>query len=223
MKKSSIYGILSIVLIVGMFFTGCASKNNASQLNTNVSNLPIHQMHASFVYDTDNIREAVGICDYVFVAKVVSCDGTEYRNVITTEDEKGNPKEVGSPYTNYTIQVLENIKGELITDKPIPIVKQGGISEKQDAIYLFENDSLPSENSIYIFLAYAQEDGSLLISGPNSNVMCNDSNMYSINSVSEEKSVTEYDEFITYKAANDNEIIPVDRERYKSIYETDNN
>ena len=56
MKKSSIYGILSIVLIVGMFFTGCASKNNASQLNTNVSNLPIHQMHASFVYDTDNIR-----------------------------------------------------------------------------------------------------------------------------------------------------------------------
>lgn len=136
---------------------------------------------------------------------------------------KGNPKEVGSPYTNYTIQVLENIKGELITDKPIPIVKQGGISEKQDAIYLFENDSLPSENSIYIFLAYAQEDGSLLISGPNSNVMCNDSNMYSINSVSEEKSVTEYDEFITYKDANDNEIIPVDRERYKSIYETDNN
>lgn len=105
----------------------------------------------------------------------------------------------------------------------IPIVKQGGISEKQDAIYLFENDSLPSENSIYIFLAYAQEDGSLLISGPNSNVMCNDSNMYSINSVSEEKSVTEYDEFITYKDANDNEIIPVDRERYKSIYETDNN
>lgn len=90
-------------------------------------------------------------------------------------------------------------------------------------IYLFENDSLPSENSIYIFLAYAQEDGSLLISGPNSNVMCNDSNMYSINSVSEEKSVTEYDEFITYKDANDNEIIPVDRERYKSIYETDNN
>lgn len=166
MKKSSIYGILSIVLIVGMFFTGCASKNNASQLNTNVSNLPIHQMHASFVYDTDNIREAVGICDYVFVAKVVSCDGTEYRNVITTEDEKGNPKEVGSPYTNYTIQVLENIKGELITDKPIPIVKQGGISEKQDAIYLFENDSLPSENSIYIFLAYAQEDGSLLIGIP---------------------------------------------------------
>ena len=27
-----------------------------------------------------------------------------------------------------------------------------------------------------------QEDGSLLISGPNSNVMCNDSNMYAINS-----------------------------------------
>ena len=62
-----------------------------------------------------------------------------------------------APYTNYTIQVLENIKGELITDKPIPIVKQGGISEKQDAIYLFENDSLPSEKSHLYLLAYAQE------------------------------------------------------------------
>ena len=31
-------------------------------------------LYTSFVYDTDNIREAVGICDYVFVAKVVSCD-----------------------------------------------------------------------------------------------------------------------------------------------------
>jgi len=87
MKKSSIYGILSIVLIVGMFFTGCASKNNASQLNTNVSNLPIHQMHASFVYDTDNIREAVGICDYVFVllevmqihCAVVCCMNQKYQ------------------------------------------------------------------------------------------------------------------------------------------------
>ena len=38
MKKSSIYGILSIVLIVGMFFTVCASKNNARQLNTKESN-----------------------------------------------------------------------------------------------------------------------------------------------------------------------------------------
>ena len=36
MKKSSIYGILSIVLIVGMFFTGCASNNNARKLITNV-------------------------------------------------------------------------------------------------------------------------------------------------------------------------------------------
>ena len=210
MKKSSIYGILSIVLIVGMFFTGCASKNNASQLNTNVSNLPIHQMHASFVYDTDNIREAVGICDYVFVAKVVSCDGTEYRNVITTEDEKGNPKEVGSPYTNYTIQVLENIKGELVTEQSISITKQGGVSENQDAVYVFENDELPVANNTYIFLAYAQEDGSLLISGPNSNVLYNNAETYSTTSTSA------YQE---YKTAVENEVIPVERERFTSVYE----
>ena len=111
-NQVSLSGILSIVLIVGMFFLhGCASKNNASQLNTNVSNLQIHQMHASLYMITDNIREAVGICDYVFVAK--GCQlrmEPSIRNVITTEDEKEILREVGLPYTNYTIQVLKKYK-----------------------------------------------------------------------------------------------------------------
>lgn len=34
---------------------------------------------------------------------------------------------------------------------------------------MYEDDTLPEEGKSYVFLAYAQVDGSLLISGPNSN------------------------------------------------------
>lgn len=195
-----------------MAFTGCSSANGGQSdtSNVDVSSLPIYPMRASFVYDTDNMQEAVGICDYVFIGEVVSCDSTEYRNIITMEDESGNPKEVGSPYTNYTINVIENIKGELTTEQSIIITKQGGISQTQDAVYVFEDDELPVANNTYIFLAYAQEDGSLLVSGPNSNILFDTTTTYTKTSNSE---------YEKYKNAVENEIVPVDRERFTSTYE----
>ena len=113
-------------------------------------------------------------------------------------------------HTNYTVNVIENIKGELVTEQSISITKQGGVSENQDAVYVFENDELPVANNTYIFLAYAQEDGSLLISGPNSNVLYNNAETYSTTSTSA------YQE---YKTAVENEVIPVERERFTSVYE----
>lgn len=64
---------------------------------------------------------------------------------------------------------MENIKGELETDKPIPVQKAGGISEDGSSIVTFDDDVLPEVGQSYVFLAYAQDDGSLLVSGPNSN------------------------------------------------------
>lgn len=211
MKKKNTL-LLSILIILSMAFTGCSSANGGQSdtSNVDVSSLPIYPMRASFVYDTDNMQEAVGICDYVFIGEVVSCDSTEYRNIITMEDESGNPKEVGSPYTNYTINVIENIKGELTTEQSIIITKQGGISQTQDAVYVFEDDELPVANNTYIFLAYAQEDGSLLVSGPNSNILFDTTATYKTTSNSE---------YEKYKNAVENEIVPVDRERFTSTYE----
>lgn len=211
MKKKT--ALLSILFILSIVFTGCSPANSSqsgTESNVDVSSLPTYAMRASFVYDTDNIQEAVGISDYVFIGEVVSCDGTEYRNIITMEDENGNPKEVGSPYTNYTVNVLENIKGELVTEQPIKLTKQGGVSQTQDAVYVFENDELPIANNTYVFLTYAQKDGSLLVSGPYSNILLNTADTYAITSSSE---------YEKYKEAVENEIIPVDRERFTSIYE----
>lgn len=205
--------LLSVIFAFSLVFAGCSSINNdqASTLSAkDIKKLPVYPMRASFVYNTDDLRETAGICDYVFIGEVVSCDGTQYHNVITMEDENGNPKETGSPYTNYTVNVIENLKGELITDQPIKITKQGGVTATLDSVFLFENDELPETNNTYIFFAYAEADGSLLVSGPNTNIPYNTTNTYS------EKSTSEYQE---YKSAVANEIIPVERERFTSIYE----
>lgn len=82
----------------------------------------------------------------------------------------GGTKEIGDPYTKYAVSVTENMKGNLMTEKAIPIVKYGGVSEDGKTCYLFDGDELPVAGNTYIFFAYAQDDGSLLISGPVSNV-----------------------------------------------------
>lgn len=52
-----------------------------------------------------------------------------------------------------TYKILEgNLReGELVTEQSISITKQGGVSENQDAVYVFENDELPVANNTYIF------------------------------------------------------------------------
>ena len=174
--------------------------------------LPVSELQACFVYDTNNIQEAVGISDYVFVGKVLSCDGTEYRDVVTVQDENGNPKSVGTPYTTYTVEVIKNMKGELVTSQPIQLTKEGGVSENQDKVVVFENDELPKTDNVYIFLAYAQRDGSLLVSGPNSNRLLETAETYDATaSLSPEEEA--------YQEAVENEIIPIERERSVSTYD----
>ncbi|MED4343888.1 MULTISPECIES: hypothetical protein [Heyndrickxia] len=59
----------------------------------------------------DNPEETVGDADYVFLARVDEKTGTEYKNTTQIETEDGT-KEISTPYTNYKVTVLENMKGE---------------------------------------------------------------------------------------------------------------
>lgn len=103
----------------------------------------VSYLRGCFVIDYNNLSAVVGDADYVFVGEVVSEDGTEYKDYVTVETE---------------------------TEEAFPIMKYGGVSEDGRACYLFEGDELPAVGGTYIFFAYAQEDGSLLINGPVSNV-----------------------------------------------------
>lgn len=205
--KKHLSTLVSAVTIVSILF-GCSLNNVQESVMSlsDIQKLPVEVTQASFVYDTKNIYEAVGISDYVFVGDVVSYDGVKYMNTVITEDAQGKPMQVGSPYSCYSVRVTENIKGRLITDESISILKEGGVSQNQKALFLFEQDILPDVGKKYIFLGYAQPDGTIIVSGPNSNILISDGNDQVIKK---------------YSKAYENEIVPVDRKRYQSHYETE--
>lgn len=177
-------------------------------MKVDTNKLPVESSAASYVVDIDNKNETVGLVDYLFVAKVLSNDKTIYKDVITMETENGS-KEVGSPYTQYTIEVMDNIKGKLKKNKPFQILKDGGVDHNLEKVILDEGDMLPQENKYYIFLGFAQKDGSLLISGPNSNIPLDADNKQQIVSSKEYKE---------YKKA-EKEQEPFKRDRSKCKFE----
>lgn len=151
----------------------------------------VEQTTEDFAVDINDPHELVGFADYYFVAEVISQINTEYRHPIILE----GGKEITSPYTKYKVKVLNNIKGELPLDEEIVVTKAGGVSEDGELL-LYEDDALLEEGKTYIITASAQEDGSLLISGPNSS--------------------KEYDpkDLEQYQDIYDNEV-KFDRERYQ--------
>ena len=213
-NKKGFSFISTIVILVYMVITGkSVYDSNKSLADIDKNLLPITPIHGSFICDIDNVQEMVGLADYVFVGTVISDDGTHYEDIAIMEDEKGNPKEVGIPFTDYTVQVVENIKGNLLVTSPVTLVKEGGISQDHKSIYVFEKDSIPKEGESYIFLTYAQPDGSLLVSGPNSNIHID------LMSAADTEGIGSASAYNTYKSAYENESIPIERERFISIYE----
>ncbi|MCI9357280.1 MAG: hypothetical protein HFH59_06995 [Lachnospiraceae bacterium] len=153
-KKISCFICCGFVCIMMIFGFHVSRKSKSVSANDSV--IPISRIQGCFVINVDDPREMAAFSDYVFVGEVLKNEGYEYWN--------------SNPYTNYTVRVLENIKGNLIMDKEIPIVKQGGLSKDGSYYEIFEDDELPVEKGIYIFYADAQADGSLLASGPNSSI-----------------------------------------------------
>lgn len=168
-NNKSVISIVVVLFIIAVLVVSLVFNDTKVDTNETRDNLPISKLHGSFSINCDNINELVGDADYVFVGTVISVDGTEYKNPVIGETEDGKEYEIASPYTNYTISVLNNIKGELITDKGIPIQKSGGLAQDRSRYFVYEQDELPTVGDVYVFYAYAQPDGSLLVSGPNSN------------------------------------------------------
>ena len=80
-------------------------------------------LRGTFSIDYSDLNAVVGDADYVFVGTVASEEGTVYKDAVTVETDDGKTREVSGPYTNYTVNVTKNIKGNLVTDTAIPIQK----------------------------------------------------------------------------------------------------
>jgi hypothetical protein len=149
--------ILGAVIVVLIFGASWYFSLNASR-HSNEEYLPITYVSASYSVDVNNPRELASTTDYIFIGQVVGIAGTEYR---WTD---------GFPYTQYEIDVLANLKGELVLST-IEVEKSGGISQDASFYTLYEGDLMPKPEGVYVFYANAREDGSMLVSGMNSNVL----------------------------------------------------
>ena len=148
MKKSALLGVL-FCTVLSLF--GCSAKTVT--WNGDVE----YYTHVSMVVDETDLYAYVGVVDYVFVGTVEEI----VQNVIP--DEPGGSDE---DLSVYKIRVDENLKGELVEN--IECSKHGGLRKDGTMMLVFSdrsNDSgLPEKGSQYIFLAYAQPDGSLMLS-----------------------------------------------------------
>ncbi|UOO38518.1 hypothetical protein IZU99_04505 [Oscillospiraceae bacterium CM] len=180
--------------------------------------IPTYYVHALYPINREDKQITVGDADYVFVGYVDKLVNTIYKYPLTIETENGT-KTVTSPYTNYYVTVLKNIKGNLQTNVSIPVQKNGGISEDGSMYIIPENDVLPQVNNTYIFLVYVQEDGTILVTGVNSNVKLDISNRDKINiSSSQIISTKGYSDYVW---AYNNEK-STNRVRFNSKYEVTN-
>jgi len=197
--------LTGIILAVTLVLGACSSSTGSP---VDKSQLPITNLAGSFSIDVENINEIVGDADYIFVAKINSEMETIYKNPVSIETESGS-KEVSDPYTKYSITVIDNIKGKLKKDTEFEILKKGGITRDQKSVVLYERDQLLEVGKYHIIAGYAQPDGSLLVSGPNSSIIL---------SATSKEEIVSSSEYKKYKKAFENEV-KTERKRFKSSQE----
>ena len=151
MKRKLFYTILLCSMICA--FTACGQKKTFEE-----KDLPIERIACSYLVDFYDPVVRISSADYAFIGNVVKKKGYEY--------EDGE-----RPYTNYDIRVIKNLKSELRTDIDIPIIKWGGISVDGSCYEVYEDDFLPKEGDVCIFIAYGTEEGELSVGGPNSTLL----------------------------------------------------
>ena len=164
--------IVTIAVVLVALFAGISISMNfvEKKLESKIFPLkdPISVINAEYqrtvacvdwAFDVSDKRKVVGFHDYVFVGEVKKVVGTGYTDV----DFSDGMRMFSQPYTRYEIRVLENLKGELMTDRDIPLTKHDGAYFFGKRVSMMEGDSLPDEGECYIFICTAGEDGELYI------------------------------------------------------------
>lgn len=202
-----------ILLVILLGLSGCVKNKNFDNYE-NILKLPVEYTAPIYIYNVNDPKEQVGFMDYVFVGEVIAFDGTTYEN-LNIEDEEDHYM----AFSNYTISVKENIKGNLTINTSIAVQKEGGVSQIGDSVSLDEDDFLPEIGSVYIFSTIAREDGSLFMSGKNSNIYLY-KNSRLTRSKSEFENIKENGIYEDYVEASKNQIeSPYKGEEYLSIYD----
>jgi hypothetical protein len=172
--------------------------------------LPVSYVSGECLFDVTDPYVMAGEMEYIFVGRVIDATSTEYWYRDTM------------PVTTYDVQVLLNLKGELVADV-IQVQKMGGISKDQKTYILQENDFLPVPGEIYLFNSLANNAGLPQLSSQNTNIKLDVSldkgtDGQDLDSLLREIEATK--EYHTYLEALENPIkTTLPRETYISIYD----
>ena len=182
-KQNSMKRLIILIAACVMCLSGCSSSKVITP-----GNEKDYFAHVTMQIDETDPYAYAGAVDYIFAGTVT--------RILSNKITAGNTK------SRYAIRVDENIKGEL--KEIVEAYKNGGV-RKDGLVLLVESDKrqdsgLPEEGKSYVFMAYGQEDGTLLLSEFFDNRECS------------EALIEEYREYY------ENEI-PFERERYSSKYD----
>ncbi len=132
---------VAVLIICVCILTGCG-RLKESEIGSIIGTdkMETEYYRATYVIDEDNLTEVTSYSNYIFVGTIVSYQKTEY---------------IGDdmPITYYSVQVKNNIKGELTTEEEIVLVKAGGLSKDRKVFLYNEKDILPAEGKTYVFAA----------------------------------------------------------------------
>lgn len=209
MKKSKKFIIMSVIFVLIIVVAVAVYLFYIS-----ISRIP--QVTELYSYNTSIPEQAVGISDYVFVAKVNGIARTDYIDTGTVELSTTGNKEIESPYTVYNIEVVKNIKGELITSEPIEYMQYGGVNEDGETYTFMEGTGLLETGKYYILLVntFREDGGTLETSDQNRIILLDD--------VENDEDVENSELVKRYEEAYKNEYIPERAEeatRYISKYD----
>ena len=193
-NKSPQAGLKAAMLLLAalMLFSACQQRevvwNGETEYFANL--LMVEDVSDPCVY--------VGLADYVFVGTVEQIDR------IVLPDKR---KQHEDGFSSYQIRVDQNLKGNLQTH--VVCSKLGGLrsdgtmllaaAEMPDGRIL-PDTGLPEPGKQYIFLAYAQQDGSLTLSELFDNRICS------------EALIEEYTDYVEHA-------VPNERQRFPSNYD----
>ena len=166
-RNKILFGISYAMLLVLATGISIMSVNKSySKENIDyIGGLPVDYAHAIYAYDTSTPENTAMASKYIFIAKVNKVLRTEYWNPV--EVDENTTTTLYDPFTVYSIDVIKNIKGELITSESIELMQYGGINKEGDSYTFREGGGLLNEGEYYIILTGSMSDGSLEVSNPN--------------------------------------------------------
>ncbi len=162
--KNKVIKIVSIICVVVLLFGLGGYIAWRNYIPTNIE----YAMSSDTDVNLSDPREVVGVSDYVFVCRVV-----EMHDYVHEKSSRDFPEVIhyyDLPFTECKIEIVKNIKGNLIEGAETSFYKVGGINHSKTAIYLDEGDIMPEVDKYYIFTGMAHPDGTMTGGGTNGTI-----------------------------------------------------